>query len=585
MRPLSSSLSIFLLFLLGDSGLAAGSVATQSPPAGPRIQIELRPAAPVAGQLTELEVTVTTTIAATPSGGHLLVLPAMLQSGKMSADDVQDLTASDAAGTIPLTTETVVRSDDNSNRYWNVARPVSGLVRWHYRVATDPAQPLRTLPMYELRSSFGTISGSAYAFLLLPADEIKRRVDVRWELGALPDGTTAWSTFGRGNASSNMALTPAELSATYYMVRPTGAFAAPGSGFFAAWQGTPRFPIAESMEWAARLHRFYGEFFRDAKDVFGVFARSNDINPGSGNGFTNSFSFTFSDRTRGDDIRALLAHEMLHVWVESLDVEGGQDPLSTSWFGEGLAVYYERELPFRAGLISGEEFADDLNRTALRYYTDAKNTVPNDQIAPNFWQDTRIRVLPYDRGSLYFARLNTEIRRASRGAHTLDDLVRTLLAKRRAGRPLTTATWHRILFDELGQKGVDAWRAMMKGERIKVAPDDFGPCFKPSIRSVGMFDMGYDFVTTNAHGRIVRGLDPASNAAKAGLREGDHILRGGPGDAVQAYTERTVTLTVERDDRTTSITFLPRGKPVPVPQWIFDKTAEGCKHPAPAARK
>ncbi len=71
------------------------------------------------------------------------------------------------------------------------------------------------------------------------------------------------------------------------------------------------------------------------------------------------------------------------------------------WFSEGQAVYYQRLLPLRAGLITAEEFLEDLNSTAARYYTNALNNTPNDQISARFWEDTRIRVLPYDRGSMY----------------------------------------------------------------------------------------------------------------------------------------------------------------------------------------
>jgi hypothetical protein len=42
-----------------------------------------------------------------------------------------------------------------------------------------------------------------------------------------------------------------------------------------------------------------------------------------------------------------------------------------------------------------------------------------------FWEDTRVRVLPYDRGAIYFAVLNGKIRRASGGRQTIDDLIRT----------------------------------------------------------------------------------------------------------------------------------------------------------------
>ena len=86
--------------------------------------------------------------------------------------------------------------------------------------------------------------------------------------------------------------------------------------------------------------------------------------------------------------------------------------------------------------LDSQAFLDDLNSTAARYYTNVLIDTPNEEIPDGFWKDTRIRVLPYDRGSLYFAKLDAEIRAASEGKRSLDDIVRRMLAERRAGKPM-----------------------------------------------------------------------------------------------------------------------------------------------------
>jgi hypothetical protein len=60
---------------------------------------------------------------------------------------------------------------------------------------------------------------------------------------------------------------------------------------------------------------------------------------------------------------------------------------------------------------------------------------------------------------------------------------------------------------------------------------------------------------------------PDSEAAKAGLQEGDHVTYGVALDAVQADVNRTFTLHVTRDGRTFPITYLPRGEAVDAYQW------------------
>ena len=118
-----------------------------------------------------------------------------------------------------------------------------------------------------------------------------------------------------------------------------------------------------------------------------------------------------TEQTQEQDFKLTLAHEMVHTFAPPLDAPEG---LLSSWYAEGLAVNYERVLPWRAHRISTADFLADLNKTAARYYTDRLNDTPNSQIPARFWADTRVRVLPYDRGSLYFAQLNAEMRRSTR---------------------------------------------------------------------------------------------------------------------------------------------------------------------------
>jgi predicted metalloprotease with PDZ domain len=247
-----------------------------------------------------------------------------------------------------------------------------------------------------------------------------------------------------------------------------------------------------------------------------------------------------------------------------MDAAGG---LSQSWFGEGLAVHYQRLLPYRAGLISPEAFLEDLNSTAARYYTNALIGTPNDRITEGFWKDTRIRVLPYDRGSMYFASVDAQIRAASQGKRSLDDMVRTMLAERRAGHPMDLALWKTLLGKELGAKGLAEFDAMLAGG-IAVPPSDaFGPCFERVTKPLKRFDLGFDPLVLATPERVVRGLKPGSAAALAGLRDGDRVLNRFPQDALQGDQSRTVTLEIERGGSKLSITYLPRGETVDAYQW------------------
>ncbi|MBH0114536.1 peptidase M61 [Novosphingobium sp. YJ-S2-02] len=544
----------------------------------PDLAISLSPKAEASGALTQMGVAIR--IEAPPAEGVLVSIATKENTVVTSADTMTGLLFTDARGVLPVEASDEAIDDDNARRSWKAARPVEGAVTLAYRVSIDPRQPDLAAPQYELRAAEGGLSGAGNAFLVLPADEVARDVSVRWNLasaGTEQGGDVrAISSLGAGNVSSTAPLPPAKVDSMYFMVGDIGAYEQ--GTFFGAWQGRFGFEGEQLMGWASRFQRFYGDFFDQRPASFGVFARTNRTNPGSGIGLTDSFAFTFDEQTPLTDLKGLLAHEMVHAWINSLsgsmDQPGG---LGMSWFGEGLAVHYQRLLPWRAGLISSEAFLEDLNSTAGRYYTNALIATPNEDIAGGFWKDTRIRVLPYDRGSLYFASVDAQIRKASNNAHSLDDLVREMLAERRAGRAMDLALWKRLLERELGAPGLARFEAMLAGETVEVPSDAFGPCFTRIVKPLRRFDLGFDPLVLLSKDRVVAGLDPASSAYAAGLRNGDRILNRFPQDAMQGDQEATLTLQLERAGERFELTYLPRGESVDAWQWQAAPGQPDCK--------
>lgn len=531
----------------------------------PDLSITLAPVADPRGALTRMDVAIR--FEAPPQGDALAAIALTANTVETSAGHMEALAFSDAKGALPVEARDAARDGDNRDRTWKPLRPVEGAVTVSYRLAIDPAQPEQAKPQYELRASDGGLSGAGNAFLVLPADTLPRDLVVHWDLARAGKDARGVSSIGVGDSRSSHPLRADQIAGGYYMAGQVGTYAK--GTFFGTWQGRFGFNGPDLMDWAARLQAFYGTFFDQRPASFGVFARTNHVNPGSGIGLTDSFAFTFSEKTPIADLESLLAHEMVHAWINSLgdsmDAPGG---LGLSWFGEGLAVHYQRILPFRAGLISSQAFLDDLNSTAGRYYTNALIATPNAQIAEGFWKDTRIRVLPYDRGSLYFASVDAQIRAASQGKRSLDDLVRHMLAERRADRPMDLALWKRLLGQELGARGLADFDAMLAGGTVLPPSDAFGPCFERVTRPMKRFDLGFDPLILVAKDRIVAGLKPGSSAEAAGLRNGDRILNRFPQDALQGDQKAEVTLEVERGGQQLRIAYLPRGETVPgTYQW------------------
>jgi predicted metalloprotease with PDZ domain len=237
------------------------------------------------------------------------------------------------------------------------------------------------------------------------------------------------------------------------------------------------------------------------------------------------------------------------------------------WYDEGNAVFYQELLPWRAGLITTDQYLSGINKTASRYYTNPMSNTPEDQVVPRFWEDTRIRVLPYDRGAMYMAVLNGKIKRASGGKRSLDDLIKVMIARDHADQPITEAIWLDLLRAEIGEDGPTVHKAMLAGGLMLPESGDFGPCFRRTTKKIRRFDLGFDPSSIVSPDKIIKGLKPDGEAAKAGLRDGDKIAYGVAMDAVQGDVNRTLTYKVTRDGQTFNLTYLPRGEAVDAYQW------------------
>lgn len=496
------------------------------------------------------------------AGARLLTLPIVIANTDTIAETLTGLTASDAQGEIPLSVE-----DDPVaiaySRHWRAGRAVSGTLSVRYRAPVDNTPPARgSGPPYALRTEGGGISGVGNTFILLPEGDRAYRIAINWDLSRLAPGSTAMSSFGEGDV--RLAAGPAaRLHRSLFMAGPLRRVpeAVTPHGFSAAWLGDPPFDPRPLMSWANELHGWMSGFFQDpAEPPYRVILRYNPINAGGGAALHNSFLLTWGETAKDPErLKGTLAHEMIHTWTTS--GLGGQ------WYGEGVAVYYQALLPLRAGLISPEDYLEDVNDTARRYYTNALNGTPDAEIAPRFWEDTRIRTLPYDRGAMYFAVLDGKIRRVSQGRRSVDDLVVEMARRQRSGEEASEQTWLSFLKQELGEAGLRLHANMLAGKVMTPDSGDFGPCFARTTGKFRRFELGFDPKSLVGSPKVIRGLQPDSEAARAGLRDGDVVSYAVALDGVQGDQGRKLTLQVTRGGRTFPLTYLPRGETVEAWQW------------------
>jgi predicted metalloprotease with PDZ domain len=549
---------------------AAAPAVPAAPTPVPSFSVSLKPAATADGaNIDRVDVNLALERASQPATSPLLQMPLVTDNVVTAADSISGLSASDAKGPLHLTSRDEGK-DGEGERQWFADRPVEGRLRVHYQVPTTaPLAPRGPAPPLEHTSESGGFSGAGAVFLLLPLGNEPYRIAVDWDLSGLRGGASGVSSFGPGKAVSASPRPLETLANSYFMAGAIGRFPESGTvgGFFSAWQGKPPFDVQPLMAWGARLRTHYIQLFHDrSPEPYGVFIRRNLVNPGGGVELNHSFVTTYGEKTGSDpdDLKLTLAHEMFHTFSPRIGDPAG---LESSWFGEGLATYYQRELPFRFGMIDAATFLDDLNYTAGRYYTDALGNAPNSDVPKRFWEDTRIRTLPYDRGSLYFAVVDDAVRKASGGKRSLDDLMLAMRAREQSGKTLSNADWEQLVGKELGEKGVANFRAMLAGATQLPPSDAFGPCFRRVARPLRRYQLGFDPKVLVEPKRIVRGLIAGSAAEKAGLRNGDEILKPVGQDHIQGDQTGILTLQVRRGDREMEISYLPRGETVSAWQW------------------
>jgi predicted metalloprotease with PDZ domain len=459
---------------------------------------------------------------------------------------IDGLDVTDASGAVPL-----IDDGKTGQRGWNAGRAISGELTIRYRVAIDNGTGggLSTIPRVDGPGFFGV----GNMLLLVPQVPGRHRIALHWNLSALPKGTTAISTFGEGD----QILPPGPLSRLTFAMLMAGDVKRVQSGPFGVyWTGAPKFDVAAASAWTGDLYRWMSSFFADpALPRYSVFLRANP----SGNGVAAPFSFAlgYGDKTTAEGMRTILGHEMTHTWTAN---DLGK------WYSEGNAVFYQSRLPWLAGMIDSERYLRDINLTAARYYSSDVIAAPDERILPNFWSDMRYNVLSYDRGAIYFALLDARIRAASRGRRSVDDLVRAMVERTRKDQPIAIEHWLALLRKELGEAGPRLHRAMMRGERLVPPSNAYGPCFRRVPTKIRRFDLGFGGPEIMRR-TLVENLRPDSEAAKAGLREGDRVDYASSTEGAQRDPEQTVTMQVTRGDTKFEITYLPRGAAVDGFQW------------------
>lgn len=540
----------------------------------PRLGLILKPVAPNGGPAEALDIELRFDL---PDGAFRpLVLPEVIGPLVHIADRILDVAAADDAGPLPLAMTSIERKDAEASslggrvRVWAPARPSKGIVTVRYRA--EASREMTPGPSWEVRSERRGISGAGNTCLLLPEGGPGFLVRITWDLAAMPAGARSITSLPPDAA--DRPLSTDALRSTYFMAGDLIMTPEDGPFRAASTADTP-YDQMELLKWTAAAYRSMLDFFGPPLEkTFTVMFRGSSISRASGTELPGALMATMMPGTPLDEVKLLASHEMVHVFMNGLAPDG--------WFEEGLAVFYQNRAPFVAGLIGEDAYIADVNATARTYYRNVRFGMPMKDAEAQFWTDARARLQLYVRGAMYLSLVDNDLRAATDGRRGLDDMMREFIARRNAGKSVALSDWLDIAARDLGPAVRSGCEAMLAGRKIILPSDAFGPGFRRVEEELPVFELGFDISSLMRQPRVIRGLDPKSPAAVAGLREGDLVARAVSLDEAQERYGRPLVLEVERGGGTAVISFLPYGRPAGCYRW--ERVKRPSSSPSPTSR-
>lgn len=452
-------------------------------------------------------------------------------------------------------------------------RRPTGAVRVRYQVASQPFAGLRPLAVL-VNPLLMRVSGESV--LGIPAAFDRRGVSVELHINDTGlRGRGAASSFGTGSVRRFRAL-GRELRAATFIAGGLGTavFDCPQGKDEAAWYGAmsidPR-PVAGDLA----VYRYgVGAVLghpdpRPVTHLLVADART-------------SGTYVVTPRTAGvlvhmgagqqwdADLRVSVATQITRYWIGGqlwIGPDADDQQGVGHWFSAGVARFLTRELMFRFGMLSPTEYVTEINGLLAVAVTSPHRADSNVQLARKLAAGEPTLPLLIARGALYATKVDAQIRQATKGAKSLEHVLRQLLEqalKERRALPLTA--WLEAVEGLRGQSeqaDFDGW--IRRGDEPRLPAGALGKCFRPSTGAYEIFSLGFDAEATQAtRTRTVVGLDPKGPAYRAGLRDDDVVQsvryrRGDP--RVQ------VSLKVQREGKVEPLSYRPVGGSRRGQQW------------------
>lgn len=220
--------------------------------------------------------------------------------------------------------------------------------------------------------------------------------------------------------------------------------------------------------------------------------------------------------------RLSIFHQVLKEWlgaqVSVVDAQGS----SSIEFTEGFSRYLARQFAFEFGLLSPEEYLEELNGLLAveaitgqaSYGPHCSSLLPASDIKR---QQRCARLRRLTRGALHGTWLDSALQ-----AHetTLAELLATVMSSE--AQPMTQGTWSEAVSNAGGPAALAALKDLKKNRSLRPRSRALGRCFVPKTIVIGETQLGFDY--RGAPGNwVVSKVARKSPAYAAGIREGQSL--------------------------------------------------------------
>lgn len=312
-----------------------------------------------------------------------------------------------------------------------------------------------------------------------------------------------------------------------------------GNPVYLAISGTWNFSDQELADITADIIDAEREFFDDDSQKHFVVAALPVLLDGtpfegasmkSGTGLYQSFAMFLSPDTAlasKEDFRLkhLLVHELFHTWNRERFLRmPSTNEAEVYWFTEGFTGHFTREILRETELITPDQYVQDLNEQLQAYQANPLRKASNTELAKKFWESRDARELAYQRGALLALGIDHEIRMRSQGEKSLADLMRHLHATEQPADIPANDHIFGVIAEFTDAEFADGAREhVLKGRPITPDPDALGPCYQLRETTKERPIFGFALERTLSS-QVVHGVQSGSNAAEAGLEDGQKVL-------------------------------------------------------------